>query len=337
MAARGSFWVLAIAAAVCLQAAAGQGVVGEGSSAAAPLYTAMIAGLQKATPAAKVSYTATGSGAGVKSFVAGTADFAGTDAHPAAADLAAAKAGALVVPSAGVGIGIPYNLAAVPGLKLSRKALAGIFSGAVKTWNDPLIAASNPTAKLPATPITVVVRSDSSGSTNILTSHLAAIDAKSFKASSLPDWAGLGKTAVKAKGSSGVAEAITATPGSIGYLEISNKLAAKLTPASIENKKGAFVAPTVAGVNAALATAFPATGYAVSAADPEGATAYPISGVTFLLLAKSYPAAKAGAKDFATYALSPAGQAAGAALSYASIPTAVLARASKDVAAIKTA
>jgi ABC-type phosphate transport system substrate-binding protein len=166
----------------------------------------------------------------VKSFVAGTADFAGTDAHPAAADLAAAKAGALVVPSAGVGIGIPYNLAAVPGLKLSRKALAGIFSGAVKTWNDPLIAASNPSepprprprprparaphacawftgapprpcrslytrrraaltltlaaAKLPATPITVVVRSDSSGSTNILTSHLAAIDAKSEPAPS---------------------------------------------------------------------------------------------------------------------------------------------------------
>src|SRR5262249_34721896 len=168
-------------------------------------------------------------------------------------EIAKVKEGVVLLPMTSGAIVLTYNLEGVKELKLSRKAYSGIFLGTVKTWNDPLIAASNPGVQLPTTPINVVVRGDSSGTTFVFTKHLSAISpefAKSPGTNTMPNW----PVGTRSKGNEGVTASVKTTPGAIGYIEYGYAKSQNMPMAILENKSGNFVAPSTASGQAALAS-----------------------------------------------------------------------------------
>jgi phosphate transport system substrate-binding protein len=230
---------------------------------------------------ANVNYQGVGSGAGVKQFLSDTVDFGASDSAMTDGEIAQAKKGALMIPTAGGPVAVPYNLEGVRGLKLSSAALKGIFSGKIVKWNDPTIAKDNSGVSLPDQSIKLVVRADSSGTSYVFSNHLGA-------ASKSPNWP---SSAQKAKGNDGVANTISSTPGSIGYVELA--YANRLTSASIQNSAGEFVAPSVKEASKALeGVSFPANFRVFEPNPPKG---YPITGLTWLLLKKQYEPAKRAA------------------------------------------
>src|SRR5262245_42209731 len=151
-------------------------VRGAGATFPAPLYAKWITAFQKQNPGLAISYDVVGSGEGQKRFLANAVDFGASDAALSDEQLATVKPGAQLVPvTAGI-IVLAYNLPGLGGdLHLSRDVLVDLFSGAVKTWDDPRIRADNPTLTLPPRSIALVVRQDGSGTTYGLTAHLSAI------------------------------------------------------------------------------------------------------------------------------------------------------------------
>src|SRR5215469_8127960 len=149
---------------------------GAGATFPAPLYLKWFKAFGGTHKNVEIDYQAVGSGSGIKSLMDGTVDFAASDAAMKPEDMAKVKRGVVPLPMTAGSIVLSYNLEGVKNLKLSREAYSGIFLGKVKTWNDPLIAASNPGVQLPASPINVVVRADSSGTTFVFTKHLSAIN-----------------------------------------------------------------------------------------------------------------------------------------------------------------
>ena len=154
--------------------------------------------------------------------------------------MAQVDVGVQLLPMTAGAIVLSYNLPGVPELKLPREAYAGIFLGKVTKWNDPLIAKANPDVKLPDSPINVVVRADSSGTTFVFSQHLAAISpefAKSPGINMMPNWA----VGTRSKGNEGITASIRTTPGSIGYIEYGYAIGQNLPMAALENKAGKFV------------------------------------------------------------------------------------------------
>src|SRR5579863_5463124 len=190
---------------------------GAGASFPAPLYLKWFKSYSSTHQNVEIDYQSVGSGSGVKSFVDKTVDFGASDAAMKPEDIARVDVGVQLLPMTAGSIVITYNLEGVTGLKLSRKAYAGIFLGKIKKWNDPLIPAATPGVKLPDSPVNVVVRADSSGTSFVFTQHLSAIDAefaKSPGANNMPNWS----VGTKSKGNEGVTASIKSTPGSIGYI-----------------------------------------------------------------------------------------------------------------------
>jgi phosphate transport system substrate-binding protein len=225
-----------------------------------------------------VNYGGGGSGAGRTALYAGTVLFAGSDSPIPAADKSKVPAGKTVLyfPVQIGPIAIAYNLSGVTGLKLDATTLAKIFSGKITTWNDPAIKALNSGATLPSTPITLAVRSDSSGTTQNFSLYLkdAAGSAWTLGSASTISWP---KTAHAASGGAGVAQAVKATPGAIGYVDFSTATASGLSAASIKNTAGSFVAPSPAGATAAATHVTPAADLTFTTADEPGADSYPIT------------------------------------------------------------
>ena len=244
-------------------------------------------------PDLAITYQGSGSSAGRKDFAANLNDFAGTDSLVKAgqADNPAAG-GFLYIPTVAAPITVSYNLSGVADLKLSASTLAKIFSRKVKTWNDPAIAADNAGATLPATAITVVHRSEGSGTTNNFTGYLD----KAAKA----DWGlGRGDTVAWAadtqggSGNAGVAQLVKTTAGAIGYVDFSDAKANSLTFAQIKNKAGKFVAPSVDGATAAVEGATVNADLSYDPLDASGDTAYPITAPTYIIARPTYDAGKA--------------------------------------------
>lgn len=260
---------------------------GAGASFPAPLYLKWFKTYSAAHPNVQVDYQSVGSGSGVKSFMDRTVDFAASDAAMKSEDMAKVDGGVQLLPMTAGSIVLAYNLKDVAALKLSREAYAGIFSGKVTKWNDPLIAKSNPEAKLPALPINVIVRADSSGTTFVFSKHMSAIN-KDFEGSigvnNMPNW----PVGTKSKGNEGVTASILTTPGSIGYIEYGYAHSQNLSTAALQNKAGNFIAPSAASGAAALASAQLPADMIVWVSDPEGADAYPIVTFTWMLLYKKY-------------------------------------------------
>ncbi|HPE73887.1 MAG TPA: phosphate ABC transporter substrate-binding protein PstS, partial [Candidatus Competibacter sp.] len=184
-----------------------------------------------------------------------------------------------------------YQLEGVDKLRLSREAVVGIFLGTVTHWNDPLIVAANPGVDLPKTPITLVVRADSSGTTFVMTSHLSAID-KTFSerigATMTPQWPDALKkrgALLRAHGNGGVMALVRSIPGSIGYTQYAYAYNSNISMAMLQNKNGQFVAPNDESFKAAIES-FQAEKDPNNLVDPQGADSYPILTLSWLVIRK---------------------------------------------------
>jgi phosphate transport system substrate-binding protein len=203
-----------------------------------------ISGFRSVQPGITVNYDGIGSGGGRAALAADTVDFAGSDSPIPSTEAASFKGRkVLYFPVVTGPVTLSYHLSDVPRLRLSASVVAGIFDGQIKTWDDPAIEADNPGVALPAMPITLAVRSDSSGTTANFTEFLveAAGAAWPLGTSSTVHWPAGSRSA---KGNGGVAAIVKSTPGAIGYVDYATAKGAGLTFASVKNKDGNYVTPS---------------------------------------------------------------------------------------------
>jgi phosphate transport system substrate-binding protein len=272
-------------AAAVLPAAAVE-ISGAGATFPYPVY-AKWADTYKKETGVGLNYQSIGSGGGIKQIEAKTVTFGATDAPLKGPELE--KFGLVQFPMVMGGIVPVVNIEGItPGeLVLDGPTLAGIFLGAVKSWDDPMIKKLNPNAKLPSQPIAVVHRSDGSGTTFNFTYYLSEVSAdwksKVGSATSVEWPIGIG-----AKGNEGVSNNVSQTKGSIGYVEYAYALQNKLVYTKLMNKDGKAVAPTSAAFQAAAANAdwSSAPGYGVILANQSGAESWPMTAATFILIPK---------------------------------------------------
>jgi len=228
---------------------------------------------------------------------------------------------------------LSFNIPEVRTLKLKRDAYVGIFSGKITQWNDPLIADSNPEVKLPDLPITVVTRSDGSGTTALFTGHLVAVSA------AFDDLVGSGKSVkwpvgLAGKGNDGVTSLVKRTPGAIGYVEFGFAKGNNLPMAILENKAGVFIAPTEQNGSITLADMAIQNNSCKNIPDPSGVGDYPITSFTWLLCKKEYSPDKGEAiKAFITYALTK-GQPLASELGYIPLPATIVENSLKRLASV---
>ena len=273
-------------------------------------------------PNATVNYGGGGSGKGRTDLASGTVQFAGSDSPISAADLSQYKGKTVLYFPVVIGpITLAYNLSGVSNLKLDAPTIASIFQGKIKTWNDPAIKALNPGVTLPSTAITTAVRSDSSGTTQNFTLFLkdATPSTWTLGSSSTIKWPA---TARAASGNPGVAQVVKSTPGAIGYVDFSTAKASNLTFASVKNQSGDFVAPSAAAASAAAQTATIASNLTFAAAWAPGASSYPITYQSWVLVYAQQPNASTAnlLKAYLTYLLGP-GQQLLPTLNYAPLPS----------------
>ena len=306
-------------------------LTGAGATFPSPLYSRWFATYHQEYPQTYVKYTPVGSAEGVRRFIGKNisedqaVDFGASDAAMQDAELAQADNNVLMVPATAGCVVLGYNLPGLQGtLRLSRQAYAGIFLGEIKNWNDPLIAQSNPGARLPNLTIATVVRQDGSGTTFAFTKHLDAISERwrsQYGPATLVNWPG---DAMRASGNEGVAGLIEKSEGSIGYMgyEFARRIA--LPVASLENKEGKFVDPSAESCTAALATVQLPDNLRAFVPDPSGKNSYPIVTFSWILLHKKYASAETAAaiRDLFRWCLLD-GQKYAPALDYLPLPASV--------------
>lgn len=330
-------WVVAILLAAGRPAASQLLINGAGATFPYPIYAKWFDAYHKAHPQVQINYLSIGSGGGIQQLLVGTVDFGASDSPMTSEQLAKAKVKILHFPTV-LGAVVPtFN---VPGvnkdLNFTPEALAGIFLGTVKKWNDPALVKTNPGVNLPARDILVVHRSDGSGTTFVWTDYLSKVS---------PAWksrVGAG-TAVRwpvglgAKGNEGVSGLVKQTPNSIGYVELVYALQNKMAYGSVRNQQGTFVKADLNSVTAAAAGAsanMPGD-FRVSITDAPGKGAYPISSFTWLLIPSKIdnPQKKQALVGFLHWMLTD-GESMAAPLGYAPLPAAVVAKESKAIAAV---
>ncbi|HEY6607317.1 MAG TPA: phosphate ABC transporter substrate-binding protein PstS [Gaiellaceae bacterium] len=298
-------------------------LVGAGSTLVAPLAAQWSNDYAKKA-GVTITYGAIGSGGGIAQITARTVDFGASDA-PFSPDQSKTCNGCLQIPWALAATLVSYHVNGAPAkLKLSGPVLADIYLGKITTWNDARIAALNPGAKLPATKITPVFRSDSSGDTYAFADFLAKVS-PTWKAQKGVSTQVNFSAGVGGRGNDGVAAAIQRADGAVGYLAISYVFANKLDYALIQNAAGQFPVPGHASITAAAkaVTSIPPDN-AISLTNPPASApgAYPISTFTYALVPKSSSKAET-LRDFLTYAIGP-GQKFGAKLLFAPLPSQVV-------------
>jgi phosphate transport system substrate-binding protein len=298
---------------------------GAGATFPYPIYSKWFSEYHNLHSDVQVNYQSIGSGGGIRQVQAGTVDFGATDGPMSDEQIAASKVKVLHVPTV-LGAVVPaYNIPGVSGeVKFTPEILSGIFLGKIANWSDPAIAKANSDIKFPNQSITVVHRSDGSGTTYIFTDYLSKIS---------PDWqsaAGKG-TSVKwpvgvgGKGNEGVAGMIRQLPGSIGYIELIYALQNKINYGSVKNSSGQFVKASLDSTTAAAAGVKMPADFRVSITNPPGKTAYPIASFTWLLIPTNPPDKNKGkmVKDMVLWALDN-GESMAAGLSYAPLPKEVV-------------
>jgi phosphate transport system substrate-binding protein len=297
---------------------------GAGSTFQLTFQQAAISAFKSVQSGVTVNYDGVGSGSGRADLYANTVNYAGSDSTIPSTEQSKLNGKKVLYFPILIGpIDLAYNLSGVSNLKLNPTVIAQIFQAKITSWNDPAIAALNPGVKLPSTPITLAVRSDSSGTTQNFTLFLqdAVGSAWTLGSSSTIKWP---STARAASGNGGVAQVVKSTPGAIGYVDYSTAQASGLTGASIENKAGKFVAPstTAASTDASGATVAPdLTFHAVwASSDP---AAYPITYQTWDIVYAQQPSASDAAllKAYLGFLLGQQGQALLPELHYAPLPS----------------
>jgi phosphate transport system substrate-binding protein len=304
----------------------GQGsLTGAGATFPEPFYTKSFYIYTQAHPQVTVNYQAVGSGAGIQQFTKGTVDFGASDVPMQDADITAAGGpdSLVQIPTTLGVVSVAYNLSSVKKLQLDGPTLAGIYLGHIKKWNDPALVMLNAGASLPNTSITVVHRSDGSGTTYHFTDYLGKISDEwksTVGVAKSVQWpAGIG-----GKGNDGVAQAIKQTDGAIGYVELAYVVQTGMQQAFLANKNGKFVQASVAGATAAAAQNTDVSPGNFSITDEPGDNTYPIAGFSWIIVRTSIAGApKARAVAFLFKWLVTDGQSYGTDLQYAPLPTAV--------------
>lgn len=295
---------------------------GAGSTFDNPAFTKWFEAYGQVDPAVHFNYQSIGSGGGQQQLLKQTVAFGASDAPMSDENMAKASGKILHIPVVAGGVALTYNLPGSPKLKLDSDAIANIYLGNIKNWNDAKIAALNPGVSLPDMPIIPVHRSDGSGTTFIFSDYLTSVN---------PAWADtVGKgTAVRwpagiglgAKGSEGVSGQVKQLPGAIGYVELAYADVNKMPYADVKNAAGSFISPTPDSVSAALATAKVPDDFRFSMVNAPGDKAYPIAGASWVLVYQNQKNADIGKKlvAFLKWAVTD-GQKLTPALDYAPLP-----------------
>lgn len=337
---RKSLLALALVATVSVAASASAETLinGAGATFPYPIYSKWFSEYAKVDPTVKFNYQSIGSGGGIKQITAGTVDFGASDKFLSDAELKAAPGKLIHIPTVMGAVVVTYNLPGAPkGLKLKSADVADIFLGKITMWNDKRIADDNPGTSLPNEPIIVVHRSDGSGTTSIFTDYLSNVSSEwksGVGTGASVKWpVGLG-----GKGNEGVAGQVKNTKNAIGYVELAYAFENKLPYATLMNKNGKFVEPSIKATSAAAAGAvkhMPAD-YRVSLVNQPGDDAYPIVGFTWLLVYEQQKDAVKGKKlvEFLKWELSK-GQKMASALLYAPLPEPVAKMVEKTIKTIK--
>ncbi|HYG10312.1 MAG TPA: phosphate ABC transporter substrate-binding protein PstS [Pyrinomonadaceae bacterium] len=310
---------------------------GAGATFPNPLYQKWLSEYGKINPQARIDYQSIGSGGGIQQIQSQTVDFGASDTPLTNEDLEKAPGELVHIPTVLGAVVITYNLQSVAQpLRFSPDVVADIFLGKIKRWDDARIQADNPGVGLPATDISVVHRSDGSGTTAVFTDYLAKVS---------PEWKtkpGAGKSidwpvGIGGKGNEGVSGQVKNTPNTIGYVELAYAVQTKLPVALIKNKSGNFVEPSLDAVTAAAAESLPTTpeDLRVSITDAAGANAYPISSYTYILVYKEQKDAAKGKAlvDFLWWSIHE-GERFARDLQYAPLPAEIVERASAKLNSI---
>ncbi|HZW94836.1 MAG TPA: phosphate ABC transporter substrate-binding protein PstS [Candidatus Eremiobacteraceae bacterium] len=333
--------LLLLCALVALPAVAQTTLNGAGATFPNPMYSKWFSEYHKLHSDVQVNYQSIGSGGGIRQVTEGTVDFGASDMPMNDQQLAEAqgklKTKILNLPSV-LGAVVPaYNIPGVSGeVKFTPDALAGIFLGKITKWNDKAITSVNPGVNFPDKDIIVIHRSDGSGTTFIWTDYLSKVSS---------DWksqVGSG-TSVKwpiglgGKGNEGVAGSIRQLQGSIGYVELIYAVQNNIPYGSLKNAAGVFLKASLEGVTAAAASApkMP-TDFRVSITNAPGKDAYPISSFTWLLIPQQSKDAAKGKilADFLNWMVTD-GQKMTNALSYSSLPDAVVQKEKEAIKQVK--
>lgn len=338
---RKTLFTLLVVFALALTAHAQSGTVllnAAGATFPYPIYSKWFDVYHTAHQNIQINYQSIGSGGGIRQLLAGTVDFGASDGPMTDEQLAQSKVKILHFPTVLGAIVPTYN---VPGvatdLNFTQKALAGIYLGQITKWNDPEIAKANPGVKLPNDDIVVVHRSDGSGTSYIFTDFLSKVSDewknKVGKATSVNWPVGLG-----GKGNEGVSGLVKQTPDSIGYIELIYAVQNNISYGKVQNAAGKFLKADLAGVTAAAAGAAKdmPDDFRVSITNAPGATSYPISSFTWLLIPAQIPdAAKRDAiKGFLKWMLND-GQGYNEGLSYAKLPKPVVVKELKAISLVQ--
>ncbi|GAA0544215.1 phosphate ABC transporter substrate-binding protein PstS [Paractinoplanes ferrugineus] len=313
----------------------------QGSTAQKNAMDEWIKAYQGKCSGAQINYQGTGSGAGIEAFVAGTADFAGSDSalkpeEKAKADAKCAGGEAVDLPMVIGPIAVVYNVDGVKDLNLDASTLAKIFAGKISKWDDPAIAALNSGAKLPSVAIQAVHRSGESGTTDNFTKYLSKSAEADWTYSNAKAWKAPG--GVAATGSDGVAAKVKSTAGTIAYVELSFAENSDLTKAKIKNGAGEFTELTGESAGKTIAGAkVSGKGSDLALSIDYGTTeagAYPIVLVTYEIACSKGSAKAKDIQAFLKYTSSTAGQDALKDLGYAPLPESVRSKVETTVAAI---
>jgi phosphate transport system substrate-binding protein len=332
-------WITLLAIAASMAMSAAETINAAGATFPAPIYQKWFEEFHKAHPDIQINYQSIGSGGGIQQLTQGTVDFGASDMPMTDEQLGAIKKGKVLhFPTVLGGIVPTYNIPGVStDLKFSGDTLAGIFMGNIKKWNDPALKKDNPGVNLPNEDITVVHRSDGSGTSFVFSDYLSKVspDWKSkVGANTSVNWpVGLG-----GKGNEGVAGLVKQTPNAIGYVELIYAVQNKMGYGSMKNAAGNFVKADFASVSEAAAGAakeMPAD-FRVSITNAPGKNAYPISTFTWLLIPDKIDNAqkKMAIISFLKWMMTT-GQQDCAGLSYAPLPKPVVAKEEKQVSLIQ--
>ncbi len=271
--------------------AGGAGLItlnGAGATFPYPLYSRWFAAYNRLHPDVRINYQSIGSGGGIAQVQKGTVDFGASDAPLSDEQLKAMGRPIALIPTVAGAVAISYNLPGRgTGVRLTSENIVDIFMGQITKWNDQRILANNPGIKLPDMPVTVVHRSDGSGTTFIFTSFLSEVSktwSDKVGRSTSVEW----PTGIGGKGNEGVAGVVKQTPGGIGYVELAYVVQNHLTYAVLKNRAGQWVAPSLSSTTAAAAGGAQRIAQTndvrVSIAYAPGQNVYPIAGFTYLLV-----------------------------------------------------
>jgi phosphate transport system substrate-binding protein len=310
---------------------------GAGATFPNPLYQKWLSEYGKSHANVRIDYQSLGSGAGIKQLKEQTVDFGASDAPLKDDDIKSFSGAVVHIPTVLGAVVITYNLAGTTQpLRFSPDVIADVFLGKIKKWNDPRIAADNPGVTLPANDITVVHRSDSSGTSAVFTDYLSKISPEwreKVGAGVSPSW----PTGIGGKGNEGVTGQVKNTPNTIGYVELVYAVQNRLPVAHIKNQSGSYIEPTIDAVTAAAAAFVAGTpeDLRVSITNAPGAQSYPISSYTYILVYKDQKDAARGKAlvDFLWWGIHE-GEAFAKELQYAPLPAEIVTRAEAKVKSI---